>query len=129
MYDVQEVSFMPMHHIMCFLVKVTGSVVLWSIPMYKNRYPLFSFLFTLIHGQHIFSSIHRTVSRDDPSSNSSQISPALVYKLDLPCSFVISGTQLATADLHVPTDGGGYHSHLSFSVSYGLGSNLVSSND
>ena len=129
MYDVQGVLFMPMHH-MCFLIKVTGSVILlWSIPMYRNRYPPFSFLFTLIHGQHIFSSVHQTVSCDDPSSNSSRISPTLMYKLSLPCSFVILGTQLATTDLHVPTDGGGYHSHLSFLVSYSLGSNLVSGND
>ena len=65
----------------------------------------------------------------DPSSESSQISPVLVQKLDLPCSFGKSGVQLAAANLHVPTDDGGYHSHLSFPVSYGLTSDLVLGND
>ena len=65
----------------------------------------------------------------DPSSSSSRISPAIVHKLDLPCPFTISGTQVVTADLHVPTDGGGYHSRLAFLVSYDLGSNLVLGND
>ena len=65
----------------------------------------------------------------DPSSSSSRISPALVYKLNLPCSFTISGTQVVTADLHVPTDDGGYCSRLAFLVSYDLGFNLVLGND
>ena len=65
----------------------------------------------------------------DPFSESSQISPVLVHKLDLPCSFGKSGVQLAATNLHVPTDDGGYHSYLSFSVSYGLTSDLVLGND
>ena len=65
----------------------------------------------------------------DPSSERSRISPVLVHKLDLPCSFGTSGAQLATTNLRVPTDDGGYHSRLTFSVSYGLTSDLVLGND
>jgi len=65
----------------------------------------------------------------DPTSENSRISPFLVHRLDLPCSFGISGVQLATANLNVPTDGGGYDSHLSFTVSYGLASDIILGND
>ena len=65
----------------------------------------------------------------DPSCESSRISPAVIHKLDLPCSFEISGIQLATANLHVPTDDGGYRSRLSLLVSYGLASNVILGND
>ena len=65
----------------------------------------------------------------DPTSENSCISPVLVHRLDLPCSFGISGVQLATANLNVPTDDGGYDSHLSFTVSYGLTSNIILGND
>jgi len=65
----------------------------------------------------------------DPSSGSSRVSPVLVQKLDLPCSFGKSGVQLATANLHVPTDDGGYNSRLSFLVSYGLASDIILGND
>jgi len=65
----------------------------------------------------------------DPSSETSWISPVLVQKLDLPCSFGISGVQVATADVHVPTDGGGYHSHLPLSVSYHLTADIVLGNN
>ena len=65
----------------------------------------------------------------DPSSESSCISPVLVHKLDLPCSFGISGVQFAITNLHVPTDDGGYHSCLSLRVSYDLTSDVVLGND
>ena len=65
----------------------------------------------------------------DPSSDSSRVSPVLVHKLDLPCSFGISGVQFATANLHIPTDDGGYDSCLSFVVSYSLPSDIVLGND
>ena len=65
----------------------------------------------------------------DPSSSDSRVSPVLVQRLDIPCSFGKSGVQLATADLHVPTDDGGYDSRLSFLVSYGLASDIVLGND
>ena len=61
----------------------------------------------------------------DASSDSSHISPVLVYKLDLPCSFGISGTQLATINLHIPTDDSDHHSCLSFSISYGIASDII----
>ena len=65
----------------------------------------------------------------DNSSDGSRISPVLVQKLDIPCSFGKSGAQLATANLHVPTDDGGYDSRLSFLVSYDLTSDIVLGND
>ena len=42
----------------------------------------------------------------DPSSSDSCISPVLVHKLDLPCSFGILGAQLTAANIYVPTDDG-----------------------
>lgn len=64
----------------------------------------------------------------DPASDSSCISSVLVHKLNLPRSFGISGIQLATAGLHVPTDDSGYDSRLSFAVSYGLASDIILGN-
>ena len=65
----------------------------------------------------------------DRSSESSCISLVLVHKLDLPCFLGISGVQFATANLHVPTDDGGYHFRLSLRVSYNLASDVVLGND
>ena len=65
----------------------------------------------------------------DPSSESFCVSQVLVHKLGLPCSFGISGVQFAAANLHVPTDDGGYHSCLSLRVSYDLASDVVLGND
>ena len=50
----------------------------------------------------------------NPCSGGSCISPVLIQRLDLLCSLGKSGVQLATANLHIPTDDGGYDSRLFF---------------
>ena len=65
----------------------------------------------------------------DPSSKVSCVSPVIVHTLDLPCSFGISGVQLAVANVHIPTDDGGYHSCLSLPLSYNLSSDIVLGDD
>lgn len=100
------------HDIMCFLIKVTGSIVFWPIPMYKTDIPhSLTSLYPHLWPAHLFQH-----SPDSLPWRSSLIllQTALVYKPNPPCFFTISGTKLATADLHVPTNGGRYYSYLSF---------------
>ena len=106
---------LPINRMPCFLFLPTDAVH-WSTPMAAPSLPAF------IRCSPVTVLL-------DPSSESSRICPALVHRLDLLCSFGISGVQLATPNLHVPTDDSGYHSCLSFFVSYDLASDLVLGDD
>ena len=65
----------------------------------------------------------------NPSSDSSRMSPVFIHKLDLLCFFRVSGAQIATADLRVPTNDSSYRSRLSSLVSYGLPTDLALGDD
>ena len=61
----------------------------------------------------------------DPSSPVSNISPSVVYALDLASVFTESGHLACTATLTIPTIGGCYYSHLHLVVGYNLPTDVV----
>ena len=65
----------------------------------------------------------------DANSNVSLISASVVYNLNLPCIFEISGLPVSSADLSVPTVGGAYVSQMNLVVSYDLASDVLLGSD
>ena len=64
MYEVRGDSFMPMHHVMCFLVRVTGSIAFWPIPETFEAQGLY---------------VSRTTRLGSSSPSSATIQPRTVY--------------------------------------------------
>lgn len=79
--------------------------------------------------RHCILREHKASLSIDATSKISRISPSLVYTLNLPCIFDDSGVQHSLVEISIPTKDGFYLSTISFSVSYGLSSDVILGSD